>query len=375
MGSTVKEVDIAFVSAFSRAVFLAQKTVQLKKKIAFLDLTPAFPPPSAEDLEGPFGVFQSDRLSEEDGFRLSPSGFAVRADHSSFYFKEIFLRSVYEKYPEYQTLKKWLQGEKLGGFSFSSRWLIHLLSSYGSFVDESFNVKSLKGGLSFNVFDDFGACPYPGPAKDHLSSFENVFFQELNSNDKLSLQSGKRGKPFVLSWGGGELLLARSLVFMLGPEETFKLNPSLFHLFFSKKKLKPSFSWSRFSFFCDEKNYPLISPLILADPQKLPWDQGRFLSLKKSFIHKKTLNVWAKIPFGGSPALLAPKIKKCLKEAFPPFEQRFLEGPATPSFLYPVYSEGDFKKMKAPPLFCYRAEGLSPSFASSGIFKKIKEQN
>lgn len=374
------DLDVIIISAYGRGVWLANELSRSKKKTAFVDVSRFFPYSNREDLEGPFGFFLSHKMDYfqqqwwKKKWTVCPQGFSILTDKIPIHFKEIFLSSVYEKYQDYQALRKYIKNEeKLTENDFQKNWLIYLCRQMMAGVDFEFNKKiPIKKPP---LFEDFGILSHHEETDSLL--FEDILFQE--QTDCNILIPPRKGN-FVLSNKNGKSLKSKYLVFMLSPLETYLLQASLFHLIFPKKHINPLWSWRRFSFEWEE--YPIPLYLVLASPHAVPWTYERLICLKKSLVYKNQIHVWLRLPFlneGPSHLVLVKKIIQQLESFFPQFKWRYLNNPLTHNFLFPIYSFQDVKKMTiiSHPRFFYSFSVFDLSLSGQAlreikIFKKIQ---
>ena len=336
MGSTsLKNFDVAIVSAFSRGLELAHQLTQSHQKVMFIDVTSSLNC-SSEDLLGPFGFFKIPETPQR--WIESEGGFSIQTNKESFYFKDFFLSSIYKNRSSFASLRQ----PSLYGKDFKTQWIHHLISRLTSSLEKEM-VQSYDLPLT-RVFKPFGILSSP-PKIEKVLSKDVTLFQNKNWNKKgLVLSCEKEGEIQV-----------QKIILLLNPEELYRFNADWYSSFFSQKKMNIRWSWQRFSFQFNDDGYHLPSHLVLADPENLPWTHERMLCLKRSLISKNQMDVWGLFPAHYSMKdFNVELIQEQLNHLLPQFGWEYQKKSfVTPSFLFPVYSQSCVRKMKAQPShFC-----------------------
>ena len=338
-----KVFDVLILSAWGRGFEFALDLLQLKKKIAFVDLSDGIFPSSKvseEDLSGPFGCFFTEKLKRrKTQWMLEPSGFSVRSQKNYFHFRELLLFPVYQKRKEFQEL---LRSSK--STNFQNDWLKHLICKLRSGVSDPSRFDfGKKSSMSF-VFKEFGVLKGEKWGTHVLEKLKKQRIFVFKANEFKFFKKENR-----VSFKNGENFKAQSVVCFLNPDELNKV--------FDEKIVCSNWAWRRFPF--EQKgseNFPLYT--VLADPSNLPWTHDRLLCLKKSFTESQRINVWGIFPKNIDLSNSVKRITDTLNKFFPDFGWKF-SGKLSPSFLFPVYSTKQYPFKNYGWLHAWPFENLS----------------
>ena len=328
----MKSYDAIVIAALPEGFFLSQKLFKQGKNILWLNGSPSLPP---EDLEGPFGCFQTNFMPLQASIPCH-EGFCVITHSHSFHFKNTFLQSVYKKRKEYQELLQTLRGQKPKTLDFQTQWLSSLTQRLTLGVDLPMNKTS--------------SSPIPPVTNSfqllsvrHLPALPHHLV--LKNHKKWTLRKEK--SRFIFSFENTPIQ-SSNLILLLNPLTA--VQRGLSSLFITPPP-PPVWTWQRFSFTADLPS-SLPPYMVLADPKNLPWTHEKLLCIKKSFIQKDLMHVWAKIPYKESFQLkarkkTAAKILSTLNHYFPKLKKESIpENEHLNNTLFPIYSEKSLSKIQ-----------------------------
>lgn len=306
--------EVVLVSAFGRGHWLAASLAQESVDTTLIDISHLMGVWPAEDIEGPFGFFKSEKISESQLERLSyddpysevPCGWALWTRQGPLEFKGSTSRyaldslkmpqQIKEVFLSSQASKKVYQD--LDSFSFSESWLLHLSHQWCS---------------ARFMPNESGA--YQGQATVLTSSF--LTRQATRNGHDKSLQWLKsRGVKVIkpqkledISTDGrmisgielqGDLkgvYRFEQLVWCLSSEETYFVNQKLGQKFFASGARESEWSWVRYRVGIDKcvERENLPSYFAMIPELDLTWSHQNYMILMRT-TSESQFDCWMRIP-------------------------------------------------------------------------------
>ncbi len=311
--------DVVIVSSYGRGNWLAQELTALKMNVGLVDVSEAVGRQTSEDVEGPFGFFESSLISTsqkarlehedyadkvEDGFVVwlksgpidtrGPQANHLLAQHNIQGDLKDYLEQYDQKTPKQRSeiLKTFRQRP------FSETWFAQLAHSLGSPVALE-SVEALTEGRPLPIFS-----PYSIRRASRMGADKSLAWLEENG-----VRVFKKAKIADVSTRGREVLNvevqsewsgvvgAERFVWALTSEETARLSLKFLELFFSSGELKPEWVWSRYRF--EIQGEPLLatmpSKFLMFEDECLPWSHANMLWVQKT-VTAGTFDVWMRLP-------------------------------------------------------------------------------
>lgn len=343
--------DLIILSTFSKGIWLANEVVAQNKKVAFIDFTDRFPALHSEDILGPFGLFLTEEMDFfqkewwKQYYSSLENGFCLITPRLPFHFKQTLLYSTYNKHQAFKNLRESISNSAKMNKSFDENWMTYLFHQLWSGVQDSMNKIILHNKL--NLFNDFA---YLNEQPSISTLDPRVYYLKPDPNHLQSIISG--GSSFRFTHRG-VYIEGEHLFSTLNPEESRMIGSQFCQQLFSKSNVPPSYYWQKWNFHFKTEGYPIPDHLVIASPEDLPWTHERLLVVQKRSHYKNQVNVWTKLPLMSIEELqqssLESDIENKLKEVFLdlPIRKNKAHFSITPSFLFPIYSRKNDKKILA----------------------------
>jgi hypothetical protein len=311
--------DVVIISAYGRGHWIAAELKSRGLSVSLADVTEHVGRWSPEDVEGPFGLFQTPlvtslqkaRLDEEDYAELVEDGFVVwlkggpldmRGPHAAYLASRAGIDDAMLEYvrlgeqmPEKrrsELLKKWAAGP------FARSWFVNLAHSLGS--NESSSSRQAQ---------DYGR---PLPLTEPLQlrrvsrrgaekSLQWVESQGVKVFSKAKIREfAHEGSEFYaveLEDVTNGLLRADRFVWCLSSSETKKYSARLFAALFPNGELLADWVWTRYRVVLDDTPVAAAVPakvLVIGDVA-LQWTHANLLWLQRT-TGDSTFDVWLRLP-------------------------------------------------------------------------------
>lgn len=306
--------EVVLVSAFGRGHWLAASLAKESIDTTLIDvshLMGVWPP---EDIEGPFGFFKSEKLTESQFERLSyddpyaevPCGWSLWTGKGPLEFKSATTRYMLDKLAMPPELKEVISSaqasrkvyQNLDAYKFSESWLLHLAHQWCSnqFMP---NEQGAQQGHASVLTATF--MTRKSTRLGHEKSLEWLKSQQVKVIKPQSLEDISLDGPRV---SGIELLGDRKGVFkleqlawLLSSEETYFLNEKLGQKFFPKGKAESQWSWVRYRVgieACRERDN-LPAYFVMIPEMDLTWAHQNFMILLRTSLENQ-FDCWIRVP-------------------------------------------------------------------------------
>lgn len=305
---------VVVLSAFGRGHWLAAALAQEGIKTTLIDVTSKLGVWPSEDIEGPFGFFRTERISEskmeriyaDDSFAEATNGFTVWLKEGPIEFKGPLTRFKLEKSALTNDVIEFiLDGsvtkipKSVQQLSFSESWLVDLAhqwasSTYMPSAKGYLRGKSLPLGSSFFV----RGATRSGLEKS-LKWVETKGVEVIRPEEvfDISFGQGKTINGIELRGDRQGLLHTEQMIWMLSSEETYFLNEKIGKYLFPEGSLESEWCWVRYRVGlqeCFERNSLPLHTVVIDDVFS-PWTHENFVVLQRTAVEDQ-FDVWMRIP-------------------------------------------------------------------------------
>ncbi|MNK01285.1 hypothetical protein D3C87_190820 [compost metagenome] len=305
---------VVLLSAFGRGHWLAAALAQEGIKTTLIDVTSKLGVWPSEDVEGPFGFFRTDRISEskmeriyaDDPFAESVNGFTVWLKEGPIEFKGPLTRFKLEKSSlTSEAIAAILEGSQnklsrnVQQQSFSESWLIDLAHQWASTT----YVPSAKGYTRGRALPLAGSFFVRGATRAGLEKslkwLEGKGVEVIRPQEIFDISFGQNKTINGIELRGEMqgLWHTEQMVWMLSSEETYFLNEKIGKYFFPEGALESEWCWVRYRVGlqeCFERNSLPLHTLVIEDVYS-PWTHENFMVLQRTAVDDQ-FDVWMRIP-------------------------------------------------------------------------------
>lgn len=308
---------VILISAFGRGHWLAAALAKEGIRTTLVDVTSKLGVWPSEDIEGPFGFFRNERVSEsqqerlysDDPFDEVANGFTLWLKEGPFEFKGPVTKYKLDQSRLSPHVKDFFAGggdknpkllyKNLEEFTFDQSWLLHLSHQFAS-TTYAANAKSAAQGESLPLFSSFlvRQATRNGLEKS-LAWLETKGVEVIRPHQimDVSFGPGKTISGLELSGEKQGLFRLEQIVWMLTSEETYFLNERLGKYFFPEGSLEPEWCWVRYRVglqACFERDRLPLHTLMVEDI-KSPWTHENLMLLQRTSLADQ-FDVWMRIP-------------------------------------------------------------------------------
>ncbi|QDK37744.1 hypothetical protein [Bdellovibrio sp. NC01] len=311
---------IILVSAFGRGHWLAAALAQEGIKTTLVDVSSKLGVWPTEDIEGPFGFFRNERISEsqvdrlysEDAFEEVPNGFSLWLPEGPVEFKGPLTKFNLDKLPLANPIKENLFSsgqdknskqlyKNLNAFTFEQSWLLHFAHQYASTTYKP-NALAATEGESLPLLSSFFVRQATRAGLERSLNWlreKGVEVLEPQQIMDASFGPGRSVTGLEIS-GSGEkqgLFRLEQIVWMLSSEESYFLNERLGKYFFPEGPLESEWCWVRYRVGlkqCFERDSLPLHTVVLDDVYS-PWTHENLMVLQRTSLADQ-FDVWLRIP-------------------------------------------------------------------------------
>jgi hypothetical protein len=311
--------DVVIVSAFGRGEWLASELKRKGLNAHLVDVSENLGRWSPEDAEGPFGLFQSDqltqtqmaRLDEEDASESVDEGFVLwlksgpidlRGTHSNYLLEK---REIPQEVSEYvrnysqlETKRKTELTKKIKAMPFYLNWFANFAHSLASPIHKD-NTDYFSSGRPLAIFSPLKVRRTTRRGREKLTAWlDNAGVKTYNQaqlKDIFIDKSNVTSLEIQSEWSG--VLKTDQLIWQLSSIETARLNKKISDVLYFGESLTPDWVWHRYRI--DVQNSEAMQKLPLkmtmVDDLALPWTHANLLCVQKT-ASQDSLDVWCKTP-------------------------------------------------------------------------------
>ena len=309
--------DALIVSAFGRGNWMARELSSMGHKVGLLDLSSQMGPWAPEDWEGPFGLFQSDRITPSQWARIThedyqdevTDGLTIWAEGGPLDMRGPLKSFWSQKNRAYAALEaavisgKW---PKEFANDFSQAWMVHLAAQLASsrflMNGEALGTRPPDSASLNQMLPLF--APYfirrasrRGLTKglDYVKERGVEVFETKEIVDLLLERKLFAGLEVRSEWSG--LLKSKALIWFLSSEETKWRTPKVFDRLCPDGALTAEWSWLRYrvQFDLDTSAQYLPIQFVLIEDRAAPWTHANLLVCQQTSTGK-ALDVWLRVP-------------------------------------------------------------------------------
>ncbi|WP_415061467.1 hypothetical protein [Bdellovibrio sp.] len=309
---------VILVSAFGRGHWLAAALAQEGIKTTLVDVSGKLGVWPSEDVEGPFGFFRNEKISEsqmerlyfDDPYSEVSNGFTLWLKEGPFECKGPITKFKIDKSPLSPHIKEFLLSlpgakngkhlyKNLDAFDFENSWLLHLAHQWAGTTYMP-NAQGARRGEPLPVFSSFlvRQATRNGLEKSlEWLATKGVEVIRPHQIVDASFGGGKTITGLELSGEKQGLFRIEQIVWMLTSEETYFLNERLGKYFFPEGPLEPEWCWVRYRVGlqqCFERDHLPTHTLVMDDLYS-PWTHENMLVLQRTTVPDQ-FDVWMRIP-------------------------------------------------------------------------------
>lgn len=305
---------VVLVSAFGRGHWLAAALMKEGIKTTLIDVTNKLGVWPSEDIEGPFGFFRTEKISEsqmerinaDDHFTEAMNGFTIWLKEGPLEFKGPLTRYKLETSGlSPMALAAVLDGsvsktaKDLESLSFEEKWLVDLAHQFSSTT----YVPSARGSREGKMLPLGASFLARGATRIGLE-------KSLQWLESQGVEVIRPQEVFDISFGPGKsiegieivgerqgLLHTEQMVWMLSSEETYFLSEKVGKYFYPEGALESEWAWVRYRVGlkeCFERNSLPLHTLIIEDLNS-PWTHENFMVLQRTVVAEQ-FDVWMRLP-------------------------------------------------------------------------------
>ncbi|MFS4459868.1 hypothetical protein [Bdellovibrio sp. HCB2-146] len=309
---------VIIISAYGRGHWLAASLAHEGIKTTLVDVSSKLGVWPTEDVEGPFGFFRNERISEsqlerlyaDDPFVEVPEGFTLWLKEGPIECKGPLSKFKIEKLQLHPAIQDFLlsnQTEKTqkaiyksaSSFSFQKSWLWHFAHQWAGSTYAP-NAKSALEGEALPLFSSFlvRGSTRAGLEKS-FQWLESKGVEVLRPQQivDVSFGSGKSVTGLELAGEKQGLFRLEQIVWMLSSEETYFMNERLGKYFFPEGALESEWCWVRYRVglqSCFERDSLPLHTVMLEDRES-PWTHENMMVLQRTSLPDQ-FDVWMRIP-------------------------------------------------------------------------------
>ncbi len=309
---------IIIVSAFGRGHWLAAALAQEGIKTTLVDISSKLGVWPKEDIEGPFGFFRNERISEsqvdrlysEDAFEEVPNGFSLWLPEGPVEFKGPLTKFKIDNLPLVPQVKDLLFSsaqdknaklvyKNLNDLSFEQSWLLHFAHQWAGTTYMP-NARGAEEGESLPLLSSFFVRQATRAGFERSLEWlrsKGVEVLEPQQIVDASFGAGKSVTGIEISGEKQGLFRLEQIVWMLSSEESYFLNERLGKYFFPEGPLESEWCWVRYRVGlkqCFERDsLPLHT--VIVDDLYSPWTHENMLVLQRTSLEDQ-FDVWLRIP-------------------------------------------------------------------------------
>lgn len=309
---------VILVSAFGRGHWLAAALAAEGIKTTLVDVSSKLGVWPSEDVEGPFGFFRNEKITElqmerlysDDPFEEVPNGFTVWFKDRPLEFKGPLTKFNLEQLPLSSHIKDFFSGagslkstralyKNQETIPFEQSWLLHLAHQWAGTTYQP-SARGSQKGEPLPLFSSFlvRQATRNGLEKS-LTWLTSKGVEVLKPHQLMDASFGGSKSVTGLEFSGEKQGLFRleQLVWLLSSEETYFLNERLGKYFFPEGPLEPEWCWVRYRVglnACFERDRLPLHCVVMDDLYS-PWTHENMMVLQRTSLPDQ-FDVWMRIP-------------------------------------------------------------------------------
>lgn len=308
---------VILVSAYGRGHWLAAALAKEGIQTTLIDMSSKLGVWPSEDVEGPFGFFRNEKISESQMQRLYfddpyvevSNGFTLWLKDGPFEFKGPVTKYKMEGSSLSSHVKEALVGggaknnrglyKSLNDFEFDKSWLLHLAHQWAGTTYRP-NARGAQSGEALPLFSSFlvRQATRNGLEKSlEWLSTNGVEVLRPQQIEDISFGNGKIITGLELLGQKQGLNRVEQVVWMLSSEESYFLNERIGKYFYPEGALEPEWCWVRYRVglgACFERDH-LPAHALLIDDLDSPWTHENMMVLQRTTLEDQ-FDLWMRLP-------------------------------------------------------------------------------
>jgi hypothetical protein len=304
--------DVILVSAFGRGHWLAAALAQEGIKTTLIDVSSKLGVWPIEDVEGPFGFFRTDKISEsqmerlnsDDHFNEVANGFSLWLKDGPWEFKGPMTKFEIDNSTLHSSVKDLLlsvgkSSKTFESMPFSQSWILHLAQQWSGTTYYP-NARAYDSRHSVSLTSSYFVRWATRLGLDKsLQWLESKGVTVVKPQDvvDLSFGPGKKITGLELIAEKQGLYKCEQVGWFLSSEESHFLNPKVGKYLFPEGPLESEWCWVRYRISlqdCFERN-SLPSHCLLIEDLNSPWTHENMLVLQRTPLADQ-FDAWMRIP-------------------------------------------------------------------------------
>lgn len=307
--------DILIVSLYGRGHWLALECQKKGYDIAFLDLTSLMGEWSVEDMEGPFGVFESKnhtssqitRLTNEGPLVLNDRGYVIwlktgplelKGPLGAFQIEKNLIPDIIIEYLRLIDGGSLSQSpdflSQIENLPFEKTWLAHFAHQITSSVFIE-NTKGIFFGNALPLMNSFYYRKFHKKKDEQNPSYLILSSSPFKKNISLN---ATRSLLESVQYQKNKLIKARQVIWMLSSQETDFCFGKDTTLLFPKGVIIPKWYWTKYRISSKTTDILEFLPdhFVMLEDIYLPWMHDN-VSIAQKTSYRGVLDVWMRLPY------------------------------------------------------------------------------
>ncbi len=309
---------VILISAFGRGHWLAAALAQEGIKTTLVDVSTKLGMWPAEDVEGPFGFFRNEKITEmqmerlyaDDPYTEVPNGFTTWFKEGPFELKGPLVKYKTDQLPLSHHIKEFFLGgahsksnknlyKNLDSISFEKSWLLHYAHQLAS-TTYAANARGAKVGAALPLYSSFltRQASRNGLEKSlEWLAGKGVEIIKPQQIVDASFDGRKAVSGLELSGAQQGLFRLEQIIWLLSSEESYFLNERLGKYFFPEGALEPEWCWVRYRVRLQEcfERDRLPAHAVVVNDLESPWTHENMLILQRTSLPDQ-FDAWMRIP-------------------------------------------------------------------------------
>ena len=306
---------VIIVSIFGRGLWIAKSLIEKAIPVVWVDLSFKAGQLGRLDIEGPFPIIQSTRLSEQqldfwlgnDKCKPLNSGLTfltqrgpleLRSEFSGQRGLNLGLDEENFKYLEAlsQPPIREKSRSKLTKLNLTESWLSHFAHQFMSLQDIP-AARALSEGKACELLANLYCRQGRDWHKDLVAlSEDSALLSVFNDVEVEDIAFGDRKTPsgLLLKKESSEVIKCSNLIWALGSAETQRISPRLAEVIFRSQQKEYNKIWMRWEVLVSGLSLP--SYFVILDDPALPWEHQNLLVLSQHLEQPETYSCWMILP-------------------------------------------------------------------------------
>lgn len=310
--------SVLIVSTYGRGYWLAAELQRENIPVVLIDVTSKMGVWPPEDLEGPFGFFkpeeltdtQGERVFSEDPFESVDQGFTIWLKDGPVELKSSLTDYRLKQVGQNKEISESLMGGKTGyknmagiqrwaADHFKESWILHLAHQWGSTTYVP-SARASLSGKAMRLMNPFLVRKASRAGQQQATEWLQDQKVEVHLQTELldfSFENKKTISGVEVHGERSGLIRVGQVVWMLSSEESYFVSPKIAKTLFPDGALEPEWCWVRYRLkmaSCPERD-ALPLHLLLLDEVNGPWSHQNMMVLQRTALEDQ-FDTWIRIP-------------------------------------------------------------------------------